>query len=217
MSQEKYLNHYVDLLKSTLNDQISRNLQLQATAKTQEEIMKEMNTELQSLGQQVQQLQNTAQESVGQREDELNKQVEQLKNQVNQLNQTRQNDMKMRTDESKNLNSRIAELQNQLAQPNPLQGELSGYKQLTEDLKAELISVNKEVAIMESLRNQLITTQNMVKDRDATIENLTMMARDLSLEIENLKTTPTPVKKTKKASVEPMSTLETVTEDGGSF
>ena len=181
---------------------------MQATAKTQEEIMKEMNTELQSLGQQVQQLQNAAHESVGQKEEELSKQVDQLKNQINQLNQTRQNDMKMRTDESKNLNSRISELQNQLSQPNPLSGELNGYKQLTEDLKAELISVNKEVAIMESLRNQLITTQNMVKDRDATID-------ELSQQIENLKTTPT--KRTKKASVESVSTLETVTEDGGSF
>jgi hypothetical protein len=68
--------------------------------------------------------------------------------------------------------------------------------------------LNKEVALMESLRNQLISTQNMVKDRDSTID-------DLSQQIENLKTTPT--KRTKKASVESVSTLETVTEDGGSF
>ena len=191
MSQEKYLNHYVDLLKSTLNDQISRNLQLQATAKTQEEIMKEMNTQLQSLGQQVQELQNTASESVGEKEDELNKQVEQLRNQINQLNQSRQNDMKSRSDETRNLNSKISELQNQLSQPNPLSGEVSGYKKLVDDLKAELLSLNKEVALMESLRNQLISTQNMVKDRDSTID-------DLSQQIENLKTTPTTVKKTKK-------------------
>ena len=210
MSQEKYLNHYVDLLKSTLNDQIFRNLQLQATAKTQEEIMKEMNTQLQSLGQQVQELQNTASESVGEKEDELNRQVEQLKNQINQLNQSRQNDMKSRSDETRNLNSKISELQNQLSQPNPLSGEVSGYKKLVDDLKAELLSLNKEVALMESLRNQLISTQNMVKDRDA-------MIGDLSQQIENLKTTPTTVKKTKKASVESVSTLETVTEDGGSF
>jgi len=210
MSQEKYLNHYVDLLKSTLNDQISRNLQLQATAKTQEEIMKEMNTQLQSLGQQVQELQNTASESVGEKEDELNRQVEQLKNQINQLNQSRQNDMKSRSDETRNLNSKISELQNQLSQPNPLSGEVSGYKKLVDDLKAELLSLNKEVALMESLRNQLISTQNMVKDRDA-------MIGDLSQQIENLKTTPTTVKKTKKASVESVSTLEMATEDGGSF
>lgn len=210
MSQEKYLNHYVDLLKSTLNDQISRNLQLQATVKTQEEIMKEMNTQLQSLGQQVQELQNTASESVGEKEDELNRQVERLKNQINQLNQSRQNDMKSRSDETRNLNSKISELQNQLSQPNPLSGEVSGYKKLVDDLKAELLSLNKELGIMESLRNQLISTQNMVKDRDATID-------DLSQQIENLKTTPTTVKKTKKASVESVSTLEMATEDGGSF
>ena len=210
MSQEKYLNHYVDLLKSTLNDQISRNLQLQATTKTQEEIMKEMNTQLQSLGQQVQELQNTASESVGEKENELNKQVEQLKNQINQLNQSRQNDMKSRSDETRNLNSKISELQNQLSQPNPLSGEVSGYKKLVDDLKAELLSLNKEVALMESLRNQLISTQNMVKDRDA-------MIGDLSQQIENLKTTPTTVKKTKKASVGSVSTLEMATEDGGSF
>ena len=191
MSQEKYLNHYVDLLKSTLNDQISRNLQLQATAKTQEEIMKEMNAQLQALSQQIQELQNTASESVGEKEDELNKQVEQLRNQINQLNQSRQNDMKSRSDETRNLNSKISELQNQLTQPNPLSGEVNGYKKLVDDLKAELLSLNKEVAIMESLRNQLISTQNMVKDRDSTID-------DLSQQIENLKTTPTTVKKTKK-------------------
>jgi chromosome segregation ATPase len=210
MSQEKYLNHYVDLLKSTLNDQISRNLQLQATAKTQEEIMKEMNVDLQTLTQQVQQLQNTASESVGEKENELNKQVEQLKNQINQLNQSRQNDMKSRSDETRNLNSKISELQNQLTQPNPLSGEVNGYKKLVDDLKDELLSLNKEVALMESLRNQLISTQNMVKDRDA-------MIGDLSQQIENLKTTPTTVKKTKKASVESVSTLEMATEDGGSF
>ena len=210
MSQEKYLNHYVDLLKSTLNDQISRNLQLQATTKTQEEIMKEMNVDLQTLTQQVQQLQNTASESVGEKENELNKRVEQLKNQINQLNQSRQNDMKSRSDETRNLNSKISELQNQLTQPNPLSGEVSGYKKLVDDLKAELLSLNKEVALMESLRNQLISTQNMVKDRDA-------MIGDLSQQIENLKTTPTTVKKTKKASVESVSTLEMATEDGGSF
>jgi chromosome segregation ATPase len=210
MSQEKYINHYVDLLKSTLNDQISRNLQLQATAKTQEEIMREMNTDLQNLTQQIQQLQNAASESVGEKENELNKQVEQLKNQVNQLNQTRQNDMRSRSDESKNLNSKISELQSQLSQPNPLSGEVNGYKQLVDDLKTELLNVNKELALMESLRNQLISTQNMVKDRDATID-------DLSEEIENLKTTPTAVKKTKKSSVESVSTLEMATEDGGSF
>jgi hypothetical protein len=68
--------------------------------------------------------------------------------------------------------------------------------------------LNKEVALMESLRNQLISTQNMVKDRDSTIDDLTQ-------QIENLKATPT--KRTKKASVESGSTLETVTEDGGSF
>jgi archaellum component FlaC len=87
-------------------------------------------------------------------------------------------------------------------------GEINGLKQLTEDLKVELISVNKEADLMESIKNQLISTQNMVKDRDATID-------DLSQQIENLKTTPT--KRIKKASVESVSTLETVTEDGGSF
>jgi chromosome segregation ATPase len=167
-----------------------------------------MNTQLQSLGQQVQELQNTASESVGEKEDELNRQVEQLKNQINQLNQSRQNDMKSRSDETRNLNSKISELQNQLSQPNPLSGEVSGYKKLVDDLKAELLSLNKEVALMESLRNQLISTQNMVKDRDVTID-------DLSQQIENLKTTPT--KRTKKVSVESVSTLETATEDGGSF
>lgn len=234
MSQEKYLNNYVDLLKNTLNDQVARNLQLQANLKTQEEIMNEMSTQLQSTIQQLQEKQNGSNEVVVQREQELLGQINQLKQQLTQVNQSTQfkvgevesykntitANQNIINDQARKINdlqNAINDLTGKLAQTSNLQSRMDESNRLIVDLKNEISVLEKESSIVETLRNQLISTQNMVKERDNTIEDLTTMARDLNLQIETLKTTPTPVKKTKKASVAPVSTLETATEDGGSF
>jgi chromosome segregation ATPase len=234
MSQEKYLNNYVDLLKNTLNDQVARNLQLQANLKTQEEIMNEMSNQLQSTIQQLQEKQNGSNEVVVQREQELLGQINQLKQQLTQVNQSTQSkvgevesykntitaNQNIINDQARKINdlqNAINDLTGKLAQTSNLQSRMDESNRLIVDLKNEISVLEKESLIVETLRNQLISTQNMVKERDNTIEDLTTMARDLNLQIETLKTTPTPVKKTKKASVAPVSTLETATEDGGSF
>ena len=234
MSQEKYLNNYVDLLKNTLNDQVARNLQLQANLKTQEEIMNEMSTQLQSTIQQLQEKQSGSNEVVVQREQELLGQINQLKQQLTQVNQSTQfkvgevesykntitANQNIINDQARKINdlqNAINDLTGKLAQTSSLQSRMDESNRLIVDLKNEISVLEKESSIVETLRNQLISTQNMVKERDNTIEDLTTMARDLNLQIETLKTTPTPVKKTKKASVVPVSTLETATEDGGSF
>jgi chromosome segregation ATPase len=234
MSQEKYLNNYVDLLKNTLNDQVARNLQLQANLKTQEEIMNDMSNQLQSTIQQLQEKQNGSNEVVVQREQELLGQINQLKQQLTQVNQSTQSkvgevesykntitaNQNIINDQARKINdlqNAINDLTGKLAQTSNLQSRMDESNRLITDLKNEISVLEKESLIVETLRNQLISTQNMVKERDNTIEDLTTMARDLNLQIETLKTTPTPVKKTKKASVAPVSTLETATEDGGSF
>ena len=237
MSQEKYLNNYVELLKNTLNDQVARNLQLQANLKTQEEIMTEMSTQLQSTIQQLQEKQSGSNEVVVQREQELLGQVNQLKQQLAQVNQSTQSKVG-EVDSYKNtitanqniiadqqrkltdLQNAVNDLTSKLAQSSNLQSRIDESNRLINDLKNEVSILEKDSLNVEALRNQLISTQNMVKERDNTIEELTTMARDLSLHIDTLKTTPVPVKKSKKASVKPVEsalTLETVTEDGGSF
>jgi len=205
MSQEKFMNHYVDILKSTLNDQVTRNLQLQATAKTQTEIIGEMNTQLTELANQVQAGNAELQDTATQREQELTKQIESLKNQVTQVNTAKQNDNGNLRNTISELTKKVADLQNS---NNELNGKLDQSNKLVNDLRSEISSLEKELVNVDSLRNQLIATQVMVRDRDSTIN-------DLSSQIDALKTTP--AKRTKKTTVVDTPTPETLTEDGGSF
>jgi chromosome segregation ATPase len=205
MSQEKFMNHYVDILKSTLNDQVTRNLQLQATAKTQTEIIGEMNTQLTELANQVQAGNAELQATATQREQELTKQIESLKNQVTQVNASKQNDNGNLRNTISELTKKVADLQNS---NNELNSKLEQSNRLVNDLKSEVSSLEKELVNVDSLRNQLIATQDMVRDRDSTIN-------DMSQQLDALKTTP--AKRTKKTTVVDTPTLETLTEDGGTF
>lgn len=239
MSQEKYMSNYVDLLKTTLNDQIGRNLQLQATAKTQGEIITEMNAQVTNAAENLQVENSQALVLATQKQQELMEQVNILIKQNEQLKVDKQNEVTKLTEYFKNqiaqsnndratetsnykktlgdLTQRMNELQianneyqNQLAAPNNLQSDLDNTSVLVENLRAELVSMDKELVHMDTLKNQLINTQGMVQERDAIIG-------ELNATIESLKTT-TKKKKANVESDEPVSTLETATqENGGSF
>ena len=240
MSQEKYMSNYVDLLKTTLNDQIGRNLQLQATAKTQGEIITEMNAQVTNAAENLQVENSQALVLATQKQQELMEQVSILIKQNEQLKVDKQNEVTKLTEYFKNqiaqsnndratetsnykktlgdLTQRMNELQianneyqNQLAAPNNLQSDLDNTSVLVENLRAELVSMDKELVHMDTLKNQLINTQGMVQERDAIIG-------ELNATIESLKTTTTKKKKANVESDEPVSTLETATqENGGSF
>ena len=240
MSQEKYMSNYVDLLKTTLNDQIGRNLQLQATAKTQGEIITEMNAQVTNAAENLQVENSQALVLATQKQQELMEQVNILIKQNEQLKVDKQNEVTKLTEYFKNqiaqsnndratetsnykktlgdLTQRMNELQianneyqNQLAAPNNLQSDLDNTSVLVENLRAELVSMDKELVHMDTLKNQLINTQGMVQERDAIIG-------ELNATIESLKTTTTKKKKANVESDEPVSTLETATqENGGSF
>ena len=239
MSQEKYMSNYVDLLKTTLNDQIGRNLQLQATAKTQGEIITEMSAQVTNAAENLQVENSQALVLATQKQQELVEQVNILIKQNEQLKVDKQNEVTKLTEYFKNqiaqsnndratetsnykktlgdLTQRMNELQianneyqNQLAAPNNLQSDLDNTIVLVENLRAELVSMDKELVHMDTLKNQLINTQGMVQERDAIIG-------ELNATIESLKTT-TKKKKANVESDEPVSTLETATqENGGSF
>lgn len=239
MSQEKYMSNYVDLLKTTLNDQIGRNLQLQATAKTQGEIITEMSAQVTNAAENLQVENSQALVLATQKQQELVEQVNILIKQNEQLKVDKQNEVTKLTEYFKNqiaqsnndratetsnykktlgdLTQRMNELQianneyqNQLAAPNNLQSDLDNTSVLVENLRAELVSMDKELVHMDTLKNQLINTQGMVQERDAIIG-------ELNATIESLKTT-TKKKKANVESDEPVSTLETATqENGGSF
>lgn len=78
MSQEKYVNHYIDILTTTLQDAIIRNISMQANAKVTEETFQQFVTENQSLKEQ---LASQRQKEVA-KVDELNAQIIALTNRI---------------------------------------------------------------------------------------------------------------------------------------
>ena len=62
MSNEKYVNYYVDILTSTMTDAVIRNVSLQANAKVVDDVIKEQAKKLENLQNKSDELQATPDE-----------------------------------------------------------------------------------------------------------------------------------------------------------
>jgi small-conductance mechanosensitive channel len=78
MSQEKYVNHYIEILTTTLQDAIVRNISMQANAKVTEETFQQFVTDNQALKEQ---LATQRQKEIA-KVDELNAQIIALGNRI---------------------------------------------------------------------------------------------------------------------------------------
>jgi hypothetical protein len=78
MSQEKYVNHYIEILTTTLQDAIVRNISMQANAKVTEETFQQFVTDNQKLKEQL----ASQREKEIAKVDELNAQIIALGNRV---------------------------------------------------------------------------------------------------------------------------------------
>ena len=196
MSQEKYLNNYVDLLKNTLNDQVARNLQMQANLKTQEEIMGEMSTQLQSTLQQLQEKQTGSNEVVVQREQELlqsyNNDLSNLQASYNAyiegINQNYSEQFQKAQNEYENLLLQYNELKSK--NENIEENEIEANKKKLEAYKKELELLNKYIEFYEKNNNELV--QDLQKNskifeefkKTASEKENTLVTEKLKLEKE---------------------------------
>jgi predicted nuclease with TOPRIM domain len=78
MSQEKYINHYIEILTTTLQDAIVRNISMQANAKVTEETFQQFVTENEKLKEQL----SSQRENEITKVDELNAQTIALNNRI---------------------------------------------------------------------------------------------------------------------------------------
>jgi len=78
MSQEKYVNHYIEILTTTLQDAIVRNISMQANAKVTEETFQQFATDNQKLKEQL----AAEREKAIAKVDELNAQIIALGNRI---------------------------------------------------------------------------------------------------------------------------------------
>jgi DNA repair exonuclease SbcCD ATPase subunit len=222
MSQEKYSGYYVELLTSTLQDQILQNISLKAKEKVNSEVFEEVTKGYQNALAENEVLKTDKEKSLSEKEISKNAEIESLKRQladvqssknteienlkrrnIEQLQQAQTN----KNNETDSLNKKIVELQNTVTGQ---QGEINKLNQV----RSEYEKVKQQLTHMDTFRNQLIELQKVVTEKDGTIE-------ELNQQLLTLQSTPT---KRKKVSSKPESnTLEEslvtvdATRDGGTF
>ena len=223
MSQEKYSGYYVELLTSTLQDQILQNISLKAKEKVNSEVFEEVTKGYQNALAENESLKSVKEKSLTEKEVSKNAEIESLKKQladvqvnknaeieslkkrnVEQLQQVQS----IKTNETDFLNKKIVELQNTVT---GLQSEINKANQV----RLEYDKVKQQLSHMDTFRNQLIELQKVVTEKDSEIE-------ELNQQILTLQSTPTKRKKASGAKLETVTTednLETVdaTRDGGIF
>jgi len=135
MSQEKYVNHYIEILTTTLQDAIVRNISMQANAKVTEETFQQFVTDNQKLKEQL----------ASQREKEIAK-VDELNAQIIALN-SRIDIFKSERSDVENMRHQLQHLEtfkNQLAST---QKENIELKNQVEELKPKTKSGKKTKAV----------------------------------------------------------------------
>jgi len=205
MSQEKYVEQYLDILTKTMQDSIIKNISLQANLKVTEGVIKELQDGSSST---IQSLQKKV--------DELNVTVANSQKELNSLR-----DNKISTE-----NSRLQHLQTTV---DDLRKKLTDY----EIIKKEYEEVKHQVQHIDTFRNELNKTRDELQSIDdvheVEIEKIKSdyenTIRELNDQIIYLKLTPAKRKKIDEAKAaqenslapeEPVITDEVI-KDGGSF
>jgi DNA repair exonuclease SbcCD ATPase subunit len=85
MSQEKYSKYYVELLTSTLNDQVLQNISLKAREKVNSEIFEEVSKGYETVTVENESLKNEKEKSLSEKEVAKNAEIESLKKQISDL------------------------------------------------------------------------------------------------------------------------------------
>jgi chromosome segregation ATPase len=238
MSQEKYVGHYVEILKNQLNETSLKNVSLQANLKTYEEIVLDLTNANKLLDEKNELARQEGMDTVGQ---ELQQKINEIEDLKKQVAGARADEQRKKLDEIDALRGRVTDLQGKMSEGARAISELEKLKDQVSHLntfrnqlvQAQADLSNKERTI-QSLNETIITLNQNVNsltnnnnDLTAKVENLSKIVENLSPKTED-SSIPTK-RKTKKAqslpveapieeSVQQEETKQLATlEDGGSF
>lgn len=220
---EKYLKHYVDIMSSTLNEQVTRNISMQANAKVANEMLQELQKSNEELRKQNEQI----------NQESLKTQTEKeaaLKSEITSKETTLRNEFNQKEIQLKN---EIAVLKNTVTGRDGIINELKTQVNNLNQTRIEYDKVKHQIQHIDTFKNELIKTKEVVKQKEEEVKNLNNRIVDLSNQIVDLNnkiiesqstppaevsvevkktTTKKPKTKTKKVVFE-----EEVAQDGGSF
>lgn len=141
MSNENYVNHYVEILTSTMTDAVIRNISLQANARISEEVIADLNRQLEGVHAEIGKLQNG--ESA---------QVESLKSSINE----HLNTITRLNGEIANLNNMRNEFENtknQIQHVNTFRNELvkarEEHKKVCDVYESRISELNEKIEYLQ--------------------------------------------------------------------
>ena len=197
MGNEKYLNHYVEILTGTMTDAVIRNVSLQANARVTEEVLKDQVKRNEDLIQQVNNLTDRIKELELANEQTENQRIADLENKI------------------KGHLDRIGDLEKQLNDLNKIRSEYDNVKNQVshlESFRSELVKVREENKALQQANNDTIS--RMKNDQDALVKKLTeeheLIVKKLNEKIDYLQLTPA---KRKKVDAEKALVVEQIKAD----
>jgi chromosome segregation ATPase len=189
MSNENYLNYYIEILTGTMNDAILRNISLQAQAKVTEGVIGEQTKRI----------------------EELSLFIEKLKSETNEAIEHNENDIKSHVD---SLNGTIQSLRNELSHLQNMRGEYESVKHQVQHVDTFRNELEKE---REEHQNTRSSYDLIIKQLNEKIEYLQLtpakrnkiddMNKPKELFITGIQKVESPIDQL----------LEEPTKDGGSF
>jgi DNA repair exonuclease SbcCD ATPase subunit len=220
MSNEKYLNYYVEILTGTMTDAVIRNISLQANARISEDVIGEQLKKIQEAEFKVSEMESLKSDSI--KEKELK--IEELENTIKEHLQ-KTGELEKQLVQFNTLNNRNIELEAQLVDYNNLRRDFENIKQQSSHLDTFRNELIKEREEHQKTRNDF---ENKIKDLNENFENQIKVSNEkiesLTSQIENLQSTPAQkVVKSKNDKVKETSDdglftkPKEVLKDGGSF
>ena len=192
MSNENYVNHYVEILTSTMTDAVIRNISLQANGKISEGVITEQQSKIDKLNSEIERLTLQIEKNLNASETEKNNQIT-------------------------NLNGKIEEQKNSISNLETQVHELNNMKGVYENVKHQIDHVDtfrneliKERELHQQTRNDYELT---IKDLNEKIEYLQLTpAKRKKIDDSKL----TPIVEVIEATPT-LFNIDTIIKDGGSF
>tara|TARA_R110000868_G_scaffold5635_1_gene33375 strand:+ start:1217 stop:1795 length:579 start_codon:yes stop_codon:yes gene_type:complete len=192
MSNENYVNHYVEILTSTMTDAVIRNISLQANGKISESVITEQQSKIDKLNSEIERLTLQIEKNLNASETEKNNQITNLNGKI---------------EEQKNS---ISNLETQIHELNNMKGVYENSKHQMDHIDTFKNELIKERDLHQQTRNDY---ELKIKELNEKIEYLQLTpAKRKKIDDSKL----TPIVEVIEATPT-LFNIDTIIKDGGSF